>query len=95
MWVILFRLKKEETFNTFISDIFVNEEVQLFSLNGIEHEELLSPVQKFLLDFDDAYQYLITKKYELRLVSFDKDFKQTDIPVMAPLPAIKEFKNRI
>jgi uncharacterized protein len=93
--VILFRLKKEETFNTFVSDIFVNEDVQLFSLNGLEHEELLSPVKKFSLDFDDAYQYVITKKYELQLVTFDKDFNQTDILAMTPLPAIKEFKNKI
>lgn len=30
------------------------------------------------LDYDDAYQYTIAKKYNLTLVSFDSDFDLTE-----------------
>ncbi|MBU1298510.1 MAG: PIN domain-containing protein [Bacteroidetes bacterium] len=33
--------------------------------------------QKFKLDFDDAYQYSTSEKYDLIIVSFDKDFDRT------------------
>jgi uncharacterized protein len=32
----------------------------------------------FRLDFDDAYQYVVAEKFDLILVSFDKDFDRTD-----------------
>ena len=30
------------------------------------------------LDFDDAYQYLVAKHYELTLVTMDRDFKKIE-----------------
>ncbi len=41
-------------------------------------------MKKTGLDFDDSYQYLCTKKYDLELVSFDKDFDKTDIKRIDP-----------
>lgn len=35
-------------------------------------------MQKFNLDFDDAYQYVAAKEYGLTIVSFDSDFDRTD-----------------
>jgi len=35
--------------------------------------------KRFNLDFDDAYQYSAAKNRDLQLVSFDKDFNDTDI----------------
>jgi hypothetical protein len=34
--------------------------------------------QQFSLDFDDAYQYVISERYGLHLVSLDADFDRTD-----------------
>jgi predicted nucleic acid-binding protein len=31
----------------------------------------------FSLDFDDAYQYALADKYDLTIVSFDRDFDRT------------------
>ena len=39
---------------------------------------LNQPIQKFNLDFDDAYQYAVAEKYDLQLISFDKDFDSTE-----------------
>ena len=30
------------------------------------------------LDFDDAYQYAVAEKYNLQIISFDKDFDRTE-----------------
>ncbi len=73
--VILFHLKKEQVFNLFLTDIFINEDVQLLSLSGQHHINLDKYHKKYNLDFDDTYQYLIASKFNLKIVSFDKDFK--------------------
>jgi len=35
-------------------------------------------IEHFNLDFDDAYQYAIAEKYDLTIVSFDRDFDRTE-----------------
>ncbi|NTV47430.1 MAG: PIN domain-containing protein [Chlorobiales bacterium] len=37
-----------------------------------------------LLDYDDAYQYTLARKYGLDLVSFDRDFDKTDMKRIVP-----------
>jgi len=41
-------------------------------------------MDRFKLDFDDAYQYCSAEKYHLTLVSFDGDFDRTDRGRMTP-----------
>lgn len=41
-------------------------------------ESVIDAAQKFSLDFDDAYQYAVALKYNLTIVSFDKDFDRTE-----------------
>jgi uncharacterized protein len=41
-------------------------------------------MNKFHLDFDDAYQYVAAKRNGLLLVSFDADFDKTDIKRKVP-----------
>ena len=38
---------------------------------------LLSAMERFSLDFDDAYQYVVAERNDLTLVSFDSDFART------------------
>ncbi len=85
--VILAHLKKP--------DVFVRGDVQMVSLSSTEHLELSRSLKERSLDFDDAYQYLISTKYQLTLVSFDKDFKKADIPVLEPLEALEDFNKRL
>jgi hypothetical protein len=44
--------------------------------------------KKFRVDFDDAYQYSVARKYQITLVSFDKDFDRTDITRRTPAEII-------
>lgn len=50
--------------------------------------------QKFGLDFDDAYQYVIAEKHGFSVVSFDPDFDRTDIGRLTPEQALQKFRRR-
>ena len=47
------------------------------SLSLDDMDLVVKTSQEFNLDFDDSYQYVIAKKYDLILVSFDSDFDRT------------------
>ena len=40
--------------------------------------DVIDTAQRFNLDFDDAYQYVVAKKNKLEIISFDADFDQTE-----------------
>ena len=44
-----------------------------------KYQEVKSISESFNLDFDDSYQYVIAKTYNLLLVTFDSDFDKTDL----------------
>ena len=75
--ITLFRLKKFALFISFLEDIVVNG-IDILSLDPEDLKTLDQSVQKFNLDFDDAYQYAVAEKYDLQLISFDKDFDRTE-----------------
>ncbi|WP_427366368.1 type II toxin-antitoxin system VapC family toxin [Candidatus Caldatribacterium saccharofermentans] len=76
--VILTRLKKPEAFLLFIRDLFVEGEVGLLGLRPQEMEHIIVTMERYHLDFDDAYQYTVAEKHDLTIVSFDHDFDQTE-----------------
>ena len=58
----------------FVQDIFQEGAVGLVRLEPMDMTELVKIMERYKLDFDDAYQYLAAEKYRLTLVSFDSDF---------------------
>lgn len=76
--VILTRLKKDTLFEDFLSDTIEDSGVGRIRLDSADLKELLVVRQQFQLDFDDAYQYVAARKYNLTLVSFDSDFDRTE-----------------
>ena len=79
--VILFRNKKEDVFQKFVSDIFPN--IEIVTLSKGSYESLVEIKRKPGLDFDDAYQYKIAKEHDLKVVTMDTDFEDiTDIDVI-------------
>jgi len=77
--VILSRYKKLDVFEKFLSDLFVNGQLELLSLNSVDLVNVISNMQEFNLDFDDAYQLSVSQKYDLVIVTFDKDFNAKGI----------------
>ena len=82
--VILFRLKQSELYNSFIEDLILDG-LGILTLQNSEMLQLSEIVNRYQLDFDDAYQYISAKKYDLQLISFDKDFDKTDIKRKEPI----------
>lgn len=68
----------------FIDDLFVNGDVSIVILEPEDMGEVLSVIDQFGLDFDDAYQYIASQKNELIIVSFDKDFDKTQLGRKSP-----------
>ena len=75
--ILLFRLKKLALFAPFLDET-VLDGVGVRSLSVEDLKTLTQPIQKFNLDFEDAYQYTVAEKFNLQLISFDRDFDRTD-----------------
>ena len=75
--IILSKLKEFDLLNEFYNDVISNGKIDIFSMNPNDLSRITNIEQKFNLDFDDAYQYLVAEEYNLTVVSFDKDFKHT------------------
>jgi predicted nucleic acid-binding protein len=90
--VILSRLKKNDIFDKFIYDLFINGQIEQLSLNTIDLLDLITNMQNFNLDFDDSYQLTIAQKYDLTIVTFDKDFNTKGIKRNTPDEIIEKQK---
>ena len=86
--IILFRLDNLALFISFLEDIVING-ARILSLNPEDLKTLNEITERFDLDFDDAYQYAVAVKYELQLISFDKDFDQTERKRKEPAEVLK------
>ncbi len=75
--LILFSKKKHKQYQEFCDDIFLEAGINLLSLEVDDNNQLCKNSQSYNLDFDDAYQYTAAEKFDLHIVSFDKDFEKT------------------
>ncbi|MFV9631987.1 MAG: PIN domain-containing protein [Methanosarcinales archaeon] len=75
--IVLFRLGEYELFISFFNDMIIDG-MEILSLNPVDMMKLEVAAQRFGLDFDDAYQYQAAEKYQMQLISFDRDFDRTD-----------------
>jgi len=82
--VILSRLKKYDIFKKFINDLFINGQIELLSLGSYDLIDVIGNIQMYKLDFDDSYQFSVAQKYDLTIVSFDKDFNAKGIKKQTP-----------
>lgn len=84
------RLGQAKTLLRFIEDAFVDNAVSLVHLGPEDMSRLVEAMERFRLDFDDAYQYTVAEKHDLILVSFDGDFDRTDRGRQTPAEACGE-----
>ena len=80
----LFNKNKKELFLRFAEDMFRPGGIQVISLEPQHLPYLVTASSTYRLDFDDAYQYAISKNKELILVSYDRDFDKTPEKRMIP-----------
>ena len=74
--VVTNRLGKLEQFEIFLRDILPH--VHIARLAEFSYEELVEAIRDRGLDFDDAYQYVAAKEYDLTLATLDKDFRKIE-----------------
>jgi len=72
------KLEEAETFSRFVQDVLVEGSVRLVGLQPDDVTSIVDAAGKYGLDFDDAYQYAASAKFNFRIVSFDSDFDRTD-----------------
>lgn len=72
------KLDRLDGFLNFVDDVFVSGGVALLRVEPAQSEEIVRAIQRFKLDFDDAYQYVAAEKNNLELISFDGDFDRTE-----------------
>jgi len=75
--VILLRLKRFDLFIRSVKDLFLSEVIGLLRLEVEDMAKVSVIAQTFGLDFDDSYQYVAAEKFNLELLSFDRDFDRT------------------
>ena len=76
--VILSRLGKQGILPEFIDDLFINGNIHLGTTPPEEMSQIVEIMERFRLDFDDAYQYVVAQRYDAIIVSFDGDFDRTE-----------------
>ena len=87
--IVLVRLKKLEILKKFMKDISESG-VRILRLAIKDFEEIIENMEKYEMDFDDAYQYVAAEKYNLAIVSFDSDFDKTKKGRITPQRALEK-----
>ena len=67
-----------------LQDLFVNARLEQLHLDTIDLLDVITNIQKYNLDFDDSYQFSIAQKYDLTIITFDKDFNVKGIKKNTP-----------
>ena len=76
--IILLKLEEAATFSRFVQDVLLDGAVRLVGLQPDDMMSVIDAAGKYGLDFDDAYQYAASGKFNFQIVSFDSDFDRTD-----------------
>ncbi len=84
--VILFssRINRPDVLSEFVQDTIIEGGIRVIPLSPLDMPTVVEHSNQFSLDFDDAYQYSVCKKYNLEIVSFDSDFDRTDLQRIIP-----------
>ena len=82
--IICNKRKKDEAFQLFLTDTIISSIIRVLRLDINDYSDLMIAQKRFKLDFDDAYQYTLGKKFNLQIISYDSDFNRTDCHRMTP-----------
>lgn len=82
--VILGRYKQQATLLVFVQDVLLDSDVVLVSVPPEDISQVIVAMDRFGLDFDDAYQYVAAEREEATIVSFDGHFDKTERGRLTP-----------
>jgi len=87
--VICNRLKQRDVFVKFVDDVLIDSDVLLVNIPANKMKRVVEIMDRFGLDFDDAYQYVAAEIEKTTVVSFDKDFDKTEQGCLTPTQVLK------
>jgi uncharacterized protein len=90
--VILHRLGYRAVFTVFVQDVLIDGGVALSSLSSTSMAQVVATMDRFGLDFDDAYQYTVAEREQAEIVSFDAHFEQTDRGRLTPAQVLRQLR---
>ncbi len=89
--VILAKFNKLDILHKFINDLFFNGLIEQIFLDPHDFADIISNIDKYKLDFDDAYQLTLSQKYDLTIITFDKEFNAKGINKKTPEDILKKL----
>jgi predicted nucleic acid-binding protein len=89
--ILLINYSKKQVLIDFIKDIEAAE-IEIIRLNLNDFYDVVNNAERFGLDFDDTYQYTISAKNNLLIISYDKHFDKTDLKRIKPKQLLKMTK---
>jgi uncharacterized protein len=92
--VVLNRLGHRAVFSVFVQDVLIDGGVLLISLPPTSMATVVAIMDRFGLDFDDAYQYYVAEREQAAIVSFDAHFDQTDRRRLSPTQVLRQLRRR-
>jgi uncharacterized protein len=87
--VILHRLGYRAVFTVFVQDVLIDGGVALSCLPPTSMAQVVATMDRYGLDFDDAYQYAVAEQEQAAIVSFDAHFDQTDRGRLTPTQVLR------
>jgi predicted nucleic acid-binding protein len=90
--VILHRLGYRAVVTVFTQDVLIDGGVALSSLSPTSMAQVVATMDRFGLDFDDAYQYTVAEREQAEIVSFDAHFDQTDRGRRTPAQVLRQLR---
>lgn len=89
--IALVHRKLYDMFVRAVDDLLVTGGARLMRLTASDMQDVVQTGRQFNLDFDDAYQYAVAQRYDLTIVSFDKDFDRTQRGRKTPVEIMAEL----
>ncbi|MGC8983495.1 MAG: type II toxin-antitoxin system VapC family toxin [Desulfurococcaceae archaeon] len=85
-------LGKPELISRFLSEVLTWRGLTIISSSVEEELMVCELASRIGLDFDDGLQYYYAKKLGSSIISFDKDFDETDLKRVEPASLLKSLK---
>lgn len=76
--ILLIRQKQYALYRQFLNDVVLDGGITVVSISEEDLVNISEVSERYGLDFDDAYQYVVAKNHDLQIVSFDSHFDKTD-----------------
>lgn len=90
--VILDRVEQANVLLVSVDDVLLRGEIGLVTLRPESMHRLVSVMEEYELDFDDAYQYVAAEQTQATIVSFDADFDHTERQRKMPIDVLNEMR---